>query len=90
MPRSGWYYQPRGESEENLRLMRRLDEQYTKTPYYGARRMTVSLRREGWEVNAKRVRRLLRVMGLEAIYPKPKLSQPGPGHKISTRIYCGR
>jgi len=82
VPRSGWYYQPRGESEENLRLMRRLDEQYTKTPYYGVRRMTVSLRREGWEVNAKRVRRLLRVMGLEAIYPKPKLSQPGPGHKI--------
>ena len=62
--------------------MRLLDEQYTKTPYYGVRRMTVSLRREGWEVNAKRVRRLLRVMGLEAIYPKPELSQPGPGHKI--------
>ena len=62
--------------------MRWLDEQYTKTPYYGVRRMTVCLQREGWEVNEKRVRRLLRLMGLEAIYPKPKLSQPGPGHKI--------
>ncbi len=61
--------------------MRRLDEQYTKTPYYGVRRMTACLQREGWEVNGKRVRRLLRLMGLEAIYPKPKLSQPGQGHQ---------
>jgi putative transposase len=80
--RSGLYYRPAGESEENLKLMRLLDEQYTKTPYYGVRRMSVCLRREGWEVNEKRVRRLLRVMGLEAIYPKPRLSQPGEGHTI--------
>jgi putative transposase len=80
--RSGLYYRPAEESAENLKLMRLLDCQYTKTPYYGVRRMTVCLRREGWEVNEKRVRRLSRVMGLEAIYPKPKLSQPGEGHRI--------
>ena len=80
--RAGLYYQPVGESEENLELMRQLDEQYTKTPYYGVPRMTAWLRREGWEVNEKRVRRLVRLMGLEAIYPKPRLSQPGEGHTI--------
>lgn len=82
VPRSALYYRPRGESDENLTLMRRLDEQYTKTPYYGVLRMTAWLAREGWAVNAKRVRRLLRLMGLEAIYPKPRLSQPGEGHTI--------
>ena len=81
-PGSGLYYRPVGESAENLELMRRLDEQYTATPYYGVRRMTACLRREGCRVNEKRVRRLLRLMGLEAIYPKPKLSQPGQGQVI--------
>jgi putative transposase len=80
--RSGLYYCAAGEDAENVGLMRELDEQYTRTPYYGVLRMTAWLRREGWEVNPKRVRRLLRVMGLEAIYPKPKLSQPGEGHRI--------
>jgi len=80
--RSGLYYRPVGESEENLKLMRALDEQYTRTPYYGVRRMREYLRRQGWPVNEKRVRRLLRLMGLEAIYPKPKLSRPGEGHTI--------
>jgi putative transposase len=77
VPRSSWYYQPRGESTENLQLMRLLDEQYTRTPFYGIRRMTAWLRQQGYSVNAKRVGRLLRVMGIEAIYPKPRLSQPG-------------
>ena len=80
--RSGWYYEPAAESAENLKLMRLLDEQYTRTPYYGVRRMREWLRREGWTVNEKRVRRLLRVLGLEAIYPKANLSRPGPGHRI--------
>jgi putative transposase len=80
--RSGLYYRPAGESEENLKLMRMLDEQYTRTPYYGVRRMRVYLQRQGWAVNQKRVRRLLRLMGLEAIYPKPRLSRPGEGHTI--------
>jgi len=79
--RSSFYYQPGGESAYNLRLMRLLDEQYTRTPFYGWPRMTAWLRREGHEVNAKRVRRLMRVMGLQAIYPKPKTSTPAPGHK---------
>ena len=62
--------------------MRLLDEQYTRTPFYGARRMTYWLGQQGYGVNVKRVRRLLRQMGLEAIYPKPRLSQAGPGHRI--------
>ena len=57
--------------------MRLLDEQYLRTPFYGVRRMTAWLQREGYDVNEKRIRRLLRRMGLEAIYPKPRLSQPG-------------
>ena len=89
VPRSGLYYRRVGESAENLELMRRLDEQYTRTPYYGVRRMTVQLRRQGWEVNEKRVRRLLRLMGLEALYPKPKLSQPGEGHRIYPYLLRG-
>jgi len=80
--RTSLYYPSVGESEENLLLMRRLDEQYTRTPFYGSRRMTAWLRGQGYDVNRKRMARLMRLMGLEAIYPKPKLSQPGEGHKI--------
>lgn len=72
--RSGLYYEPVGPSAENLALMRLLDEQYTKTPFYGVRKMTKWLETVGRYVNVKRVRRLLREMGLEAIYPKPNLS----------------
>jgi len=63
-------------------LMRLIDEQYTLRPFYGSRRMTVWPREQGYEVNRKRVRRLTEVIGLAAVYPKPKLSQPGEGHKI--------
>ena len=80
--RTSLYYQPIGESEENLQLMRLLDKQYTKAPYYGSRRMTAWLQQQGYEVNRKRVSRLMAVMGIEAVYPKPKLSQPGEGHQI--------
>jgi len=80
--RSSWYYEPVGASEENLRLMRLLDEQYTQTPFYGVKRMTAWLRRQGEQVNEKRVRRLLRMMGLMALYPGPKTSQPGSAHRI--------
>jgi putative transposase len=79
MARSSWYYEPVGETSENLALMRLLDEQYTRTPFYGVERMTVWLRQQGYPVNPKRVRRLLRLMGLEALYPTPRLSLPGPG-----------
>ena len=79
--RSSLYYQPVGESVYNLRLMRLLDEQYTRTPFYGWPRMTAYLQREGHLINPKRVRRLMRLMGLQAIYPKRKTSKPAPGHK---------
>jgi putative transposase len=77
LARSSYYYQEVPEREENLVLMRLLDEQYTRTPFYGIRKMTAWLSTQGYEVNHKRVARLLREMGLCAIYPKPRLSQPG-------------
>jgi putative transposase len=80
--RSTWYYPPAGESADNLHLMRLLDEQYLKTPFFGVIKMTEWLRGQGYAVNPKRVRRLLRKMGLEALYPKPKTTQPGEGHTI--------
>ena len=80
--RSGLYYEPLGESGENLMLMRLLDEQYTRTPFYGSRKMTEWLVAEGHRVNRKRVSRLMDLLGIEAVYPKPKLSQPGEGHRI--------
>lgn len=81
--RGSLYYQSPGESEENLQLMRLIDEQYTKTPFFGSRRMTAWLREDKkLTVNRKRVVRLMESMGLEAVYPKPRLSQPGEGHKI--------
>ena len=81
LARSGLYYQPRGESEENLELMRLIDETYTRWPFYGVPRMTAWLVREGYPINPKRVRRLMRLMGLEAIYPKPRLSTSLKAHK---------
>ena len=77
LPRSSFYYKPKGESEYNLLLMRIIDERYTLTPFYGVPRMTDYLRTQGHPVGPKRVRRLMRLMGLEAIYPKPKLSKKG-------------
>jgi putative transposase len=70
--RSGLYYEPMGESAENLLLMRLLDRQYTRHPEQGVRRMRLHMREQGHEVNVKRVRRLLRQMGLEAFYPRPR------------------
>ena len=87
--RSGLYYQPVGESEENLLLMRLLDEQYTRTPFYGSRKMTEWLVTEGHEVNRKRVSRLMELLGLEAVYPKPQLSQPGADHRIYPYLLKG-
>lgn len=75
LSRSSFYYKPAIASDYNLLLMRLIDEQYTQTPFYGIRRMTACLRTQGHEVNRKRIRRLMRLMGLEAIYPKPNLSR---------------
>ena len=87
--RSGLYYRPAGESKENLMLMRLIDEEYTRHPFFGSRRMEAWLCGQGHEVNRKRVSRLMRVMGIEAVYPKPKLSQPGEGHKIYPYLLKG-
>jgi putative transposase len=77
LPRSTRYYVPAGETAENLALMRAIDEQYLQTPFYGSRKMALEL-----GANRKRVQRLMRVMGLEAIYPKRATTRPGAGHKI--------
>jgi putative transposase len=82
LARSSLYYEPAPETAENLALMRLIDEEYTAHPFLGSRRMAVWLRARGQAVNRKRVQRLMRVMGLEAIYPKPRLSVPGQGHKV--------
>src|SRR5205823_8374405 len=84
-----FYYEPATETPENLRLMRLIDEQYTAQPVYGSRRMTAWLQRQGHAVNRKRVQRLMRLMGLEAVYPKPKLSAPGRGHKVFPYLLRG-
>ena len=80
--RSNYYYQPRPESEHNLLLMRLMDAQYLKRPFYGVRRMHQYLLRRGHTVNVKRIKRLCRLMGLEAIYPKPRVKSGGSAHKI--------
>jgi putative transposase len=87
--RSGLYYQPAGESELNLLLMRLIDEEYTRLPFYGSRRWVEWLDEQGYSVNRKRVSRLMEVMGIEAVYPKPRLSQPGEGHKIYPYLLAG-
>ena len=79
--RSSLYYVPAGEEPLNLLLMRLIDEQFTRTPFYGSRRITAWLRRVGHAVNRKRVQRLMGLMGLEAIYPRPHLSQGDSTHE---------
>jgi putative transposase len=87
--RSGWYYKPKEESPLNLSLMRVIDEQFLATPYYGSRQMTRHLRRIGYRVSRKRIRRLMRLMGLQAIYQAPKTSLPHPQHKVYPYLLKG-
>ncbi len=82
LSRSSLYYQPVTDHTEDLALMARIDRQFLETPYYGSRKMTAWLRREGHVVNRKRVRRLMRQMGLQVIWQKPNTSKPNPEHKI--------
>lgn len=89
IPRSSYYYQPKGESEMNLKLMKKIDKIYTKRPFYGIRKITHVLKREGYEVNHKRVSRLMKVMGIQAIYPKKKLSIGNKQHKIYPYLLRG-
>jgi len=83
--RSSFYYEPQGESDLNLALMLRVDKQFLETPFYGVQQMTWHLRNEGFSVNVKRVRRLMRLMGLMPIYQKPNTSKPMKGHKTYTK-----
>ncbi len=82
LSRSSLYYEPAQEAGEDLRLMRLLDQEYTAHPFLGSRRLTEWLVKQGEEVNRKRVQRLMRLMGLEAIYPKPRLTVARAGHRI--------
>ena len=87
--RSSFYYTPKGESPENLALMRRIDELYLKYPFYGSRQMVRQLRRAGVRVGRHRVRRLMRLMGLEAIYQAPRTSTPHPAHRVYPYLLTG-
>ncbi|WP_412556582.1 IS3 family transposase [Sulfitobacter pontiacus] len=87
--RSSFYYEPKGESEMNLDLMRVIDKQFLETPFYGVRQMTWHLRNEQHLVNEKRIRRLMRLMGLMPIYQKPNTSKAAKGHKIYPYLLRG-
>jgi len=82
LPRSSYYRQPHPESKDNLELMRLIDEEYTRHPFYGSRKMRDYLRRSGYRVNRKRVQRLMRLMGIASIAPRRRTTVPGEGHKI--------
>jgi len=89
LPRSTAYYRPQEADPEDLLLMRLMDEQYLLTPFYGVRRFADWLGALGYAVGLKRVRRLMRTMGLEAIYPRPRLSNPAPEHRIYPYLLRG-
>lgn len=89
LARASLYYQATEETTTNLRLMRLLDEEYTRHPFYGSRRLTKWLNLQGEEANRKRVQRLMRLMGLEAIYPKPRLSVGDPSHRVYPYLLRG-
>ena len=89
LPRSTAYYRSRRDITLDLELMRLMDEQYLKTPFYGVRRFADWLCDQGYAVGLKRVRRLMRTVGIEAIYPKPRLSRPAPEHRIYPYLLRG-
>ena len=83
------YYRPRGTSQEELAVMKAIDHQYLVTPFYGSRRMTVWLNRQGYSLIRKRVQRLMQTMGLAAIYRRPRTSKPAPRHKVYPYLLGG-
>jgi putative transposase len=89
LSRSSYYYEPAAETPRNLELMRLIDREYMRHPFLGSRRLTTYLCGEGHAINRKRVRRLMAVMGLEAVYPKPRLSKPNPGHRVYPYLLRG-
>ena len=83
MARSTFYYEAAGESDDNLRIMRLIDEQYTRTPFYGSRKVVEWFREtHGVSLNRKRIRRLMRLMRVEAVYPKTRLTQRNAEHRV--------
>ena len=82
LSRSSAYHQPAPVSQRDLEAMRLLDEAHLQYPFYGSRRLSDWLGERGVKANRKRVRRLMRRMGLEALYPRPRTSRPGQGHKV--------
>ena len=88
--RGAYYYEPRPESAENLALLRRLDELHLERPVFGSWRLAALLRRAGWEINRKRVQRLMAVLGIRAIYPQQNTSRPEPGHEIYPYLLRGK
>ena len=87
--RSGLYYQPAGVSDEDLNLMKLIDRQYLATPFYGTRKVAAWLKGEGHNVNRKHVQRLMQIMGLKAVYRRPRISKPGSGNKIYPYLLTG-
>ncbi len=87
--RATYYYEPVRESALNLKLMRLIDEQYLRTPFYGWPRMTAYLNQQGHAINHKRVQRLMQKMGIQALYPKRSLSKPHPEHKVYPYLLSG-
>jgi putative transposase len=87
--RSSFYYRPKGETVLNLALMRRIDKPFLETPFYGVRQMTWHLRNNGHPVNEKRIRRLMRLMGLMPIYQKPNTSKAAKGHETDPYLLKG-
>jgi putative transposase len=87
--RSGLYYQPAGISEEDMTLMKLIDRQYLFTPFYGGRKIAAWLKSQGRQVNRKRVRRLMRLMGIKAIYRRPRTSAPAAGNKVYPYLLGG-
>jgi putative transposase len=87
--RSGWYYQPKGTTEEELELMKLIDRIYLEIPFYGSRKIADRLRKLGHRVNRKRVQRLMGLLGIRAIYRRPKTSKTGKGHKVYPYLLKG-
>jgi putative transposase len=89
LSRSGYYHKPKGISVKEDELMKLIDRQYLITPFYGARKMAIYLKSQGHQVNRKRVRRLMRLMGLKAIYRRPRTSKPASGNKVYPYLLNG-
>ena len=89
LARSGVYRKPRPANDNDLEAMRRIDALFTARPFFGARRIARTLTEEGYPIDRKRVRRLMRVMGIEALGPKPRTTKPAPGHKIYPYLLRG-